>query len=239
MFEGRKQRPFYSLGWIGVAGTVLYLAVIAIFQWDNIYKIQSLTLNEFGDFLAGAFGPLAIFWIVLGFFQQGDELRNSVATLELQAKELAASVEQQRELVQVTREQLEHERDTLRTQETARKKAIQPVFSIALKASSGIGDDRGKFVISLTNTGRPASELIAVLVYDTKEVIHFDIRYFETGAFQSRPLFGDDYVHRPRNQFELRISYRDADGELHERLFSLLPGENKKLFDPFLVSARP
>jgi hypothetical protein len=30
--------------------------------------LKQLSLNELGDFLAGAFGPLALFWLVLGFF---------------------------------------------------------------------------------------------------------------------------------------------------------------------------
>ncbi|WP_162619160.1 hypothetical protein [Tritonibacter mobilis] len=78
----------YSLGWI---------------------TLSPIRLNEIGDFLAGVFGPLSIFWLVLGFFQQGSELR-------LQVAELANSVEQQKELVKLTKETLEHERSVFESQ---------------------------------------------------------------------------------------------------------------------------
>jgi len=61
--------------------------------------------DEFATFLAGVFGPLAFLWLVLGFFQQGAELRHSADALWLQGQELQNSVEQQRNLVEVTREQ--------------------------------------------------------------------------------------------------------------------------------------
>ncbi len=70
-------------------------------------NIRPLDLNELGDFLAGAFGPLAIAWLVLGFFQQGQELKNSVDALRLQAEELSKSVEQQVAMVGITEKQLD------------------------------------------------------------------------------------------------------------------------------------
>jgi hypothetical protein len=33
--------------------------------------------EEFATFLSGVFAPLAFLWLVLGFRQQGDELKNS------------------------------------------------------------------------------------------------------------------------------------------------------------------
>jgi hypothetical protein len=48
--------------------------------------------NKWGDWAAGMFAPLAFGWLVLGYFQQGEELR-------LQAQELRASVKQQTAMV--------------------------------------------------------------------------------------------------------------------------------------------
>ena len=39
---------------------------------------KALSLNEWGDFLAGAFGPIAFMWLVTGYLQQGKELRAAV-----------------------------------------------------------------------------------------------------------------------------------------------------------------
>lgn len=50
--------------------------------------------NEVGDYLAGALTPLALFWVILGYRQQGKELRNNTAQLELQAEELKNSTDQ-------------------------------------------------------------------------------------------------------------------------------------------------
>ncbi len=48
--------------------------------WVNFQKMD---LNEFGDFLAGTSASLAFFWLVFGFFQQGEELKHNSETLKL------------------------------------------------------------------------------------------------------------------------------------------------------------
>jgi Fe2+ transport system protein B len=57
-----------------------------------------MPLNNLGDFLAGVFGPLAIFWLILGFLQQGKELQQNTEALEMQADELKKSVNQEKNL---------------------------------------------------------------------------------------------------------------------------------------------
>ncbi|WP_052535404.1 hypothetical protein [Candidatus Phaeomarinobacter ectocarpi] len=64
------------------AGYAAVFVLLVVVRWDDA---SGLELNELGDFLAGLFAPLALLWLVLGFFQQGEELR-------LQAKELHESV---------------------------------------------------------------------------------------------------------------------------------------------------
>jgi hypothetical protein len=49
------------------------------------------SLNEFGDFVAGAFAPLAFFWLVRGFYQQGKGLKQNSEALNIQAQELQKS----------------------------------------------------------------------------------------------------------------------------------------------------
>ena len=96
----------------GVALTLIYLVVLGIVVACNWQAFVSLQPNAWGDFLAGSLGLLALFWLILGYFQQGGELRNSVKALEQQSKELSATVEQQRELVKSNEEaaRLETER---------------------------------------------------------------------------------------------------------------------------------
>lgn len=90
---------------IGLVLTGVWLAVLLAYWLLNLRPFFELKPNEMGDFFAGAFAPLAFLWLVLGFFQQGKELRHSGQALWLQGRELQHSVNQQRELVKVTREQ--------------------------------------------------------------------------------------------------------------------------------------
>jgi hypothetical protein len=83
---------------IGGAFTLAYSVGITVLTCGRIGSLGSMPLNEVGDFLAGAFGPVAFLWLVLGFLQQGYELR-------MQATELKNSVEQHKEMVKTTKQE--------------------------------------------------------------------------------------------------------------------------------------
>ena len=91
---------------VGVVVTGLYLALVVTLVYLKRDTLPSLGLNEVGDFLAGVFGPVAFLWLILGYLQQGRELKLSSEALLLQAAELKNSVEQQTYLVDVGREQI-------------------------------------------------------------------------------------------------------------------------------------
>jgi hypothetical protein len=116
-----------------------------------------MELNEIGDFLAGVFGPLAILWLVLGFFQQGIELRQSSEALKLQAEELRNSVQQQILMVITAREQLEAEKKSFEVQEEKNKQQLaeakrraQPNFVFS---AGGSHSERSLHQIVLKNYG--------------------------------------------------------------------------------------
>ena len=139
----------------GLMATKIYRVVLfgglPVLGYLGVVKFEQLSLNEVGDFLAGAFGPLALFWLVLGFFQQGDELRNSVEALKLQAEELRNSVDQQKELVEVSRQEIDHERQ-VKAEEEAKDLAAQiPRINVsAEKIHNGFSS---RYEIGLKNTG--------------------------------------------------------------------------------------
>ena len=124
-----------ALAAIGIVLTVCY----ALFAWwlvgDRIQTLRGMDLNEVGDFLAGAFGPVAILWLVLGFFQQGIELRQGTDALRLQAKELSNSVEQQIELVATQKASLVNY-----------ERSLEPLLQMHI-ADAGMDD--GGFYVSL------------------------------------------------------------------------------------------
>ncbi|WP_284124526.1 hypothetical protein [Parerythrobacter aestuarii] len=103
----------------------MILLIYFLSEQDAFWRMRP---NEFGDFLAGSAAPLAFLWLVLGFLQQGIELRNSSKALHIQGEELRNSVEQQRALVEVARDQLKSELDDRRAKELEAERLAQPRF---------------------------------------------------------------------------------------------------------------
>lgn len=97
----------------GIAVTLVWLTIIVLISifGDLTYP---LSLNELGDFLAGIFAPVAFFWLILGYIQQGKQLDQNTQALEqqeqalqLQIKEMRETVQQQGELVLLQKQQNE------------------------------------------------------------------------------------------------------------------------------------
>ncbi|MEL6684378.1 MAG: hypothetical protein AAFX89_04960 [Pseudomonadota bacterium] len=157
-----------NLSKIGVGITGAYLLVVASISLGNWSEFAVLKPNEWGDFLAGAFGPLAIFWLVLGFFQQGHELRHSVKALELQAKELKNSVEQQKAMVGITERQLNLDIEVRDEQNRISISRDLPYFqATAIGSAPGPGGNpTRRFRYQLTNIGADAAEVMLTLNSD-------------------------------------------------------------------------
>jgi hypothetical protein len=156
-----------SRTWLGAAFSVLYIGLlIALLIWRSA-DVAKLDLNALGDFVAGAVGPMAFLWLVLGYLQQGDELQQNTEALRMQAQELEKSVEHQEQLVAITREQFEEaKRESAR--ESARRDAMaRPKFETEVVKHWDEPD--GTYIqVSLTNVGAPCSHLR--LRTDTKGV---------------------------------------------------------------------
>ena len=100
---------------VGFVGTVLWLVLLAIYigAGKGWVELWSLSLNNMGDFLAGAFAPLAFLWVVIAVLLQTaelglqrEELKQSREALELQAAETRALVEQNKLSVEVANKAL-------------------------------------------------------------------------------------------------------------------------------------
>ena len=63
-----------------------------------------MSLNEWGDFFAGAAAPLALLWLVIGYYQHGEELRLNTQGLYAQQLELQKQADETAQLVEATRE---------------------------------------------------------------------------------------------------------------------------------------
>lgn len=115
--------------YLGLLVSVTWLLCVILFMiWKRADFIQ-MSPNAWGDFFAGVFSPLAFMWLVLGYLQQGEELRLSTDALHLQAKELSESAKQQQALVAVGREELEAVRSAAERDHRARQAMTQSQIS--------------------------------------------------------------------------------------------------------------
>lgn len=192
--------------------TAVWLLLFVVFTWARWSEVVTLTPNEVGDYLAGAFAPLAFFWLVLGFFQQGDELRNSGRALWLQGEELQNSVKQQRDLVEVTREQLQFENDRLRAEAERVHRLAQPRLELIVGGWYG-GNEEREQNFSIINHGRPCTKVMVVF----QGIRAFSFDRLESGNRK-------DVTIRLRNDFvstHVRATYLDELQNEGETIFNL------------------
>lgn len=140
---------YVSAGWTIVSVVALW----AFADWTN-----KLPPNEWGDLAAGFAAPLAFFWLVQGFLQQGKELRLSSRALMLQVEELRNTVKHQADLVQVTRDQVAVQLRQDEEQRRARQHSLRPRL---LMMSAGMTSDiQGlRYTVRLTNIGATITKL--------------------------------------------------------------------------------
>ena len=219
---GRVINWALTLSWVGF---VFYL-----WQYSGIEQPDKL--NEIGDFLAGVFAPLAFFWLVRGFYQQGKGLEQNSISLELQADELAqstnalnAQVQEQQKLIEATNKQIDINRDKNNFDIFSQKKQFQPYFHINnLKVENFVYQNSDKVIsieikLNLTNSRATCRNLFFSYNYEGESASDFLINHeniqllsntAETGniylEIKKLPLFDNEN----KCKMILRISYTDA-----------------------------
>lgn len=142
-----------KLGFILSLLWIIFAIYLILEKWD---LAQALSLNEWGDFLAGFSAPLAFFWLVIGYFQQGEELKQNTealkqqeAALQLQVKELKRSVEQQKELVEAQKQDVKFAMESSEREHLREKARSQPIFKAhggGVKARNGRQEHQLKII---------------------------------------------------------------------------------------------
>lgn len=216
--------------WLYIAGgtfTLIYLIVLASYCFGRWTEICALQPNNLGDFLAGAFSPMAFAWLVLGFIQQGIELRQNSAALILQAEELrsaathaGAMVDLQRKEFELRIQELEEARqkaDSAQVAASKRQEKLeiqnrQPRFSFDLahrdnKAHAIAKSDLTNDGPSCTNVRVVMEPISGVLQLKDGDGMHFD--KFPTKLCV--PIIFVSYSTEPRAH-PLTIQYTDIGG---------------------------
>jgi hypothetical protein len=81
----------FSLGLTAIWLVLGFLYIGGVVGWTDFVQQQAPAL---GNFLEGAFAPLAFLWLVVGFFLQQRQLEENTATLSAQLEVMHRSVEQ-------------------------------------------------------------------------------------------------------------------------------------------------
>ncbi|WP_082038796.1 hypothetical protein [Vibrio rotiferianus] len=205
----------------GICITALYVLAIVFFRWESFGELRTIPLNELGDFLAGVFGPLTIFWLILGYVQQQKELQQNTKALELQANELKRSVEQHKELVKATYEQVQLDKDALELEIIREKKKDLPDISVvSARKTMGVGTTN-HFEVQLKNSGKVASNVQPLFNPPLKQVPeHYIMDFLDTGDVRSIK-WDDDKSGKMPKVLVLNILYTAADGSQHTKVYKL------------------
>jgi hypothetical protein len=164
-----------TTGQFGIAASLIYVVFVLLASLANTNSFINLEPNQIGDFFAGIAGPLALFWLVLGFFQQSKELRNSVRALELQTKELSESVKQQEELARVAHDQFLLQQEEFHKSIQQLSEEAEPRFVLHYEGAqrNPLNDDDRKHIFSLANLGYSVSNVSVDAGYGSPEFEEF------------------------------------------------------------------
>lgn len=114
--------------------------------------VPDMTPNEWGDWSAGMAAPVAFLWLVLGYFQQGEELRANVEALTLQTEELKHTVAHQSAIAAQAERQANLTEQSQKLALRSQVASHQPCFVHFKTANANQG--KNAFSIRIENVGR-------------------------------------------------------------------------------------
>ena len=210
-----------------VGFTVVWASGALILQankWETLGK--PLQLNQLGDYAAGAAAPIAFLWLVMGFWQQGREMR-------AQAMELNASVRAQLAIADTARAQQALEVCREAREEIERMQRSTPLLEV-YGVKSQVGNFRKlQLKFSFLNLGLDLMQVKAVLIFGglrEVEVMYTDMLkrgasvdgsaiYGEREGALLRVTFTDEMQRKGKMTFDVQIADNDHRLGLSHRPF--------------------
>lgn len=206
----------------GIVATAIYMALVIAISVCRRSEFSGMQLNAIGDFIAGILSPLALFWLVLGFIQQGMELQQNTTALRQQAGELKNSVEQQKQLVVAAQEQLKIEKDLL-------QERVKPYFRFQSASGSWQNDGTIEYQFQVINSGAPATDLRFDIKADLARKSDTHIRYLPREQdLVLRLNFERDKL---KSGDQIIVTCLDADGNKFERKYVFRVNDNGNSVD--------
>ena len=115
---------------LGLVCTAVWIGAGTLVIWPMRSEFASMRPSEWGDFLAGFVAPLAFLWLILGYLQQGEDLRLQHEELRKQVEETAALVKQTRAQAEAAATMVELEQHHITsTRQKERTQVQHPCFS--------------------------------------------------------------------------------------------------------------
>lgn len=176
--------------YVGWLVTGLYILGVFVVVYLKRSTLPCLGLNEIGDFLAGVFGPLAFLWLVLGYLQQGRELKLSSEALRMQADELKASVEQQTVMARAATDQLKAQQLAFELQVWRHEQEISANFDVLPFRTSGPHQRKTTSSLRVTNRGHDARCVVGIFDSNIGVVPKIEFGDMKHGATSADMGFG-------------------------------------------------
>lgn len=142
--------------------TAIWICAFGLVLGTNWTDAVGMNLNEWGDFLAGFLAPLALMWIVIGYFLQGKELRINTEALKAQQEELRRQVEETALLAKSAERQASAAENAVQQSREESLRIYQNEWSrsrMKLKIVHGIDTAQGTCRAVLQNVGDPVSHV--------------------------------------------------------------------------------
>lgn len=196
-----EKRTKYAL-----IGTTLYILFFVSFSLIRRAELCELDLNELGDYLAGIFGPLALFWVVVGYFQQSEEVRNST-------KELAHSVAELKRQSETARDRFEAEKIARWEELQRHKKSIRPAFKLRVEGFTDDNDVRVVYM-EIANSGAQVRDVVCRVVDSGFEQVIYKADLFE--AREKKHFTNSWPLMHEKGEFEnveFVVTFTDSDFE--------------------------
>jgi hypothetical protein len=143
---------------VGIGFTCGYTLLVTILLHDRVPALLTLAPENIGAIVAAILSPLAVFWLILGFFYQAAALVRIGEVLREHSNELRRAVDQQSELISVSRQQAEAELAVVRFEHERQKEAARPHF-VFNGVTCANGSDSGTYSSRVRNIGNSATEI--------------------------------------------------------------------------------
>lgn len=196
------------------------------------HETEALQLNEFGDFFSGVSAPLAFLWLVVGYYQQGWELRQNTIALNAQLLELRESVEHQAELSSSTKRQTDLLAEDLADRRYKQVLNAQPTFSVGGRSSGKTNEGVIRTMIAITHTGPLVTgvtvEFSGPLVrqsFGKSKITRWQAHQNIDREITWDPFASEDFTSN------MRIAYTDANGDQQHQDFQLFRVANNSAIE--------